>query len=806
MRMINAKFIAGMLAMALVFGMIGCDTGTNTVTKTVPGPGSTTTVTEKDKTHPFSATTPEQLNALVALGAKAPIYVTESFEATADIELAAGQTIVIADQAYANAQPKPNESNIQLSLGGPVSYVVKLTIPQGITLTVASGAAVVVGDPGNAAKTGVLLIQGGGGLTVKDGATLGVTKASRVLVEKPDSGAAGGLDLQAGSSVLALGTSLENEALIDHVTPSSDADPLIAIEKDDSGASAPAIISSGAGFYTIEGGFNEENLTVDGLSNAAKEVADAVMAVIADKVEAITNDSPAKETDDPSKIAGLFTGSDGIAAATEVTYTSTDALGTVSVPADKKLIIKGAVEDGSNAITLGNGAALEIAGGASLDLGDSGTITKGTGATVTNNGTIKTATDISLVTAAGTGTIVITGTPTAATADIALTQNLEIADTATLDLSTHSFTGAGKVTNKGLIKTAVTGTESGAKLNALIAKAGGKIEASGTAISVAANTELTVVSGATLAVASGANLTVAANATIAVADKGILDLTALHVADESGPTAGDLNGVATINGTIEVASGGTYKSPAPSLAEEVVYGSNGKLKLNAGSTAYIGTIPYIGANGATAALTWTEANPTGGYVLIDGDGMTLGGNGKLSHLAYESPTYDALNSFYITGKVTIDAGSVLTIGPTSGELPDASIKLGNATGSGSGDELVLKGTVELNTTGYLSVLPTGTLTVAATGTIKHKSTGKVTATVCTPSSWEPKPATVETEGSVHTVTGVASNEAALDITLGTVKISSEATAVNVNLSAAEPAAAGTLKAATGTQILFLGVN
>jgi hypothetical protein len=231
----------------------------------------------------------------------------------------------------------------------------------------------------------------------------------------------------------------------------------------------------------------------------------------------VTVEAAENTTDDPAKVQEMLDSS-----FTEVEYSGTKALGTIAIPKDTKLIIKGIVADGNNAITVGNGATLQIDEGASIG----GTITiapaegESKAGTVTNNGTIRTASDVSLVTAAGTGTIVIIGTATA-TAPLALTQNLEIGAGGSITFTgtgTAAFSGDKKVTiaegrtlnlgaitglgitnidnidNNGTITTAATGLTTLKKI--LAAK--GNITASGE-VTVTDDGTLTIEADTTLA-------------------------------------------------------------------------------------------------------------------------------------------------------------------------------------------------------------------------------------------------------------------------------------------------------------------
>jgi hypothetical protein len=435
------------------------------------------------------------------LEARTPIYVTKDITAEGDISLVDGQTIVIADQAYADAQSRPNGVSASF---GTVEALVTLTIPVGKKLTVASGAAVVVGDTSSettaTTKTGVLKIAGGAKLTVNGGATLAVTTESHVLVEKladnyspPPGGPAplddSGLKLFTGAKVATIGKLGAGVEVIGTATGNSTGSTLIAIETDDATSiSAPAAISPDIEVYS--------DYNVDTGTKEADEIKDEGKKAITDKVAEIEAVSPARITSKASEVATFFSSTNSVV--TTVTYTGSETLAAINAPT-KTLVIEGTITGQNAAIkvatlevttkgkltTAASGTitvATALTNEGTIDLGADGTITKETGATVTNNGTIKTATDISLVTAAGSGTIVITGTATA-TDTITLTQKLEIAETTgVLELGEHSITPVDNITkNDGTIKTnsnlslATTVTGSGTIVITGTVTAGGNI-------------------------------------------------------------------------------------------------------------------------------------------------------------------------------------------------------------------------------------------------------------------------------------------------------------------------------------------
>jgi hypothetical protein len=348
------KFFVVVTSLMLVFAMTGCPNSTTSSGSTTPPPSGYAPPTgNTPQPHPFTAASADALNNLLGTVANGTIYVVGNYAAIGDVTLSPGQNLVIADQGFANSQPWPNASVGQLNLG-TVNAVSTLTIPAPYTLTVRTGAMLIVGNPETPSQNGVLKILGGGGLTVEEGAALGVTTASRVLVEKPASGAEGGLDLQTGANVYAVGTLAGGLDMISGVPANTIPTALIAVETDAAtGFSAPVHVAADVNYYTM---VNSEPIPVVG---TAKETID-------EKVGALYNASPVKEADSADDIAGLFNGGDGVAPAEKVTYTSSEALegegGEVSIPPGKTLVIAGEIEGQEDNITVGAGGTLKVEG------------------------------------------------------------------------------------------------------------------------------------------------------------------------------------------------------------------------------------------------------------------------------------------------------------------------------------------------------------------------------------------------------------------------------------------------------------
>jgi filamentous hemagglutinin len=295
-------------------------------------------------------------------------------------------------------------------------------------------------------------------------------------------------------------------------------------------------------------------------------------SVIAVDDDAITNIEPATigaATNDPD-FAGFTPTAASTAGSinpwpanmTTVIYTGTGAVGTVSVPQGAKLIITGAVADGTtdNSITLQGNATLEIASGASIDLGATGTIS-GPG-TVTNNGTITTATPsvgtlndilaakgkitataitvaagasptlnvpanteltITIASVAAEGLLTVGTVPSTSSIDLTVTSNAGTIDLGANEISDLTITN----TATGIIKTAddtTLETLLGSVTTGTIEVSGGLAIASatvkGTTTLKVANSDTLTVTG-TLTVQTGASVTgAAAGAEIVVGENG----------------------------------------------------------------------------------------------------------------------------------------------------------------------------------------------------------------------------------------------------------------------------------------------
>jgi hypothetical protein len=316
--MINAKFIARMLAMALVFGMIGCDTGTNTVTKEVPvaGPGSTTT---KEVEGVSFASDEAALAGYLSEGdpRTKPIYVVDDFEVKGNLTVPAKKTIIITDDAAIRAKAvtagvttkgsnAPQNRGVLFAINGPVGTTPTLTVKG--RLTVASSGSVVLGsaNPAETDRSGKLLIADTGKVLVAPEANIAVTTASRIV-------------LTATNSVLTFeDTNKENVTPVGTLAPTdkkfgTDSDHALIIIPDSGNAATNATEST-------VGGSGNSGLTGEGAPTLT-----------------------VKSTATADAINGMFGPT-----TTTVTYTGEDSLtSSLSLGDDKTLIIDGALTVGA---------------------------------------------------------------------------------------------------------------------------------------------------------------------------------------------------------------------------------------------------------------------------------------------------------------------------------------------------------------------------------------------------------------------------------------------------------------------------
>jgi hypothetical protein len=486
------KFFVVVTSLMLVFAMTFASCEQETVTKTeyvnTGGGGGGNSgggyTEEQIKTVQREA---DLLHALNEGSADNPVtvYVLNVINLTQPLTLKSGQSIVVAKSANDAYGPvvkstgKLGEGPLFDTQEAPsgvtpaLNIKANLTLASGSSLTVAKGAAVNVQTPaaGKEAVEGTLL--------VKKGATVGVgVNVSGSNLES----ATGVSNLNVASkanllfetdAVLAVGTSADSSKvkLADATSKIDLVGVKLAVVQE--GGSAPtatdatvfsttateAIIEIPAGAKAaveVEVYTAVDTAKTDAANSNSANVDSGLTSTVNEAAETATTSSPAKKTDEATGDNGVQTLlSTGDVA--EVTYTGTTALGTVSVPANKTLIIKSAVPDGSNKITLASGAVLEIASGASIDFGATGTLAGATGSTVTNNGTIKTATidanQIQIFLVEAKGKIESSG-------DVTALPTVTVQSGTELTIS-GAITNTGTFTNDGVVTLSGTFTNSG---------------------------------------------------------------------------------------------------------------------------------------------------------------------------------------------------------------------------------------------------------------------------------------------------------------------------------------------------------
>jgi hypothetical protein len=578
-------FLIGMTSVLLAFAMIGCDNGTTTKTEYVNtggGGGGQTGVPQEQ--YEAVRRKGELMTALNRDNVTVYVLSEITLDQDDEITLKDGQNIVVGGDSPDGAPFVQSAGNLgdgplfQTAAPGvtpKLNIKTNLTLAKGSSLTIAKGAEVNVQTP-----TG----NNEGTLLVKQGATVGVG----VAVSGADLGSANSvssLNVASNASllfetdaVLAVSTSAATSKvkLADDTSKIDLVGVKLAVVQETPSAPAPAaatvFATSGNPIIEIpEGAQAAVDVEVYTAVNTAKtDAANSNSANVDSGLTSTVNGAAATATtSSPAKTTGDATGDNGVQAllstegVTEVTYTGTAALGAVSVPANKTLIIKGEVAAGDtdNSFTLANGAVLEIASGASVDFGADGVIA-GTGTvTVTNNGTIKTAVtsvetlndilktkgkieasaiavsaDATLTVPADTA-LTITAAVSGGTLKLALTGTIKGSitnDGGTIDLGTLSSIGELVITNtSGTIKTA-----NGTMLAVLLDNVeDGTIEVTD---DIDLTTDKTLQDTATLKVTTGKTLTVSGSldvedgATITAADD-----------EDSGTITGDVTQVVT---------------------------------------------------------------------------------------------------------------------------------------------------------------------------------------------------------------------------------------------------------------------
>jgi hypothetical protein len=189
MKKINAKFIAGMLAMALVFGMAFASCEQETVTKEVlvAGPPGSTTTKEVEGVS-FAANEKALIGYLNDTRTK-PIYVVSDVKVGGNLIVPANKSIVVTDDADIRAKAvtegiKPKGSNapqnrgVLFAIGELKDTTPTLTVNG--KLIVQDRGEVVLGSETNATYGGKLEIADTGTVIVEKGASIAVTTASEI--------------------------------------------------------------------------------------------------------------------------------------------------------------------------------------------------------------------------------------------------------------------------------------------------------------------------------------------------------------------------------------------------------------------------------------------------------------------------------------------------------------------------------------------------------------------------------------------------------------------------------------------------
>jgi hypothetical protein len=824
--MINKTFIAGMLAMALVFGMTGCDTGTNTVTKTeyVPTGGGVTGVTPVDSEDTLK----------IALGTGEPmtVRVVKSFALKKSLVVNPGQTIIVG------GTPNGNE-DLQLSKGGPLFGVydvgVYLDIQKTLTLNPTS-ALIIAGGAVNvkAPTTGT----NGGKLDVQSGALVSVGIDFSDNSAPPIVGT-GTLRVEANADA----SFAPNSALI--VTTASSS---VVLENTNSGlqlaAASKLVVEGGSGTTPVIGKASDNSVIV--LPDAVADNGSNTVGILDVDVYTSLDNAEQDFATGSNDNADTGTGSLGEKVAEkaeevskgEVDVSAKYPLSTVEGVNPKGLKIASAVKDLSTqivTITLEGEAGVVIPYSASpnsvyydmFDVQDLSEIliaaeaAKGYSAVVIAGlldyeqaGKIKqinqafnmsTKARFELI----NGTDKKHGTenvyrekpyaaegyyPSAIGGFDMLLWNGATSKTITLEISQPADA---PTPQKFLIDyTAVTFTPTATEAAAItLANAlGGGLAAGSTSVY---GPTVTLKEDVTLT--ADKSVTVPKDVTLVVPGSKTLDLSALFTGnatnDKPVALAGDL--VVEKDGILNISQGNGNALPpeidwANSTGNLIVKHS-GKVTLEAGGS----DVGYIGSTtGDIYQWTDTDNAATQNVTLNEADGITM--NANITANAF--PGGGTTN--YIRGtKNTISKTFALTVGTTELKV-------------GTGAALTVEGTISLDSGKVLSIDPNAKLTVTDTGTIAHVSPAtkvkfKVYKHVTTPAfAWESSQATVVKTDTNWLVTQVsASPTADFEIILGKVKVTGTGVSTNVNIAVEDAATAkaeGSITTAAATIVTFEG--
>jgi hypothetical protein len=335
--MINAKFIAGMLAMALAFGMTGCPQGTNTVTKTITVPGGQTTIPGKDVPGPLFAANEATLAGYLDKTDKRtdPIYVVSDVEVVGNLIVPEGKSIVVTDDEAIRAKAVTAGALSQnrgalFAIGSLGDYAPVLTVKG--RLTVQDGGKVVLGstNPAETDRSGKLLIADTGKVLVTKGASVTTTTSSQI-------------ELATASSTLVFEDTAAKLEVVGTLTSSE------TVVGNSDGSALIIVPSTGNPSLVIKPA-NVPGATLGNFTPAAASTSTSTEAS-----------------------AALTAGS------TSVFYSGETSLGAVEVKSGSALIITGNLEQKDKLTVTGT---LEIAPGAEVTIGASGTLAVEAGAEV----------------------------------------------------------------------------------------------------------------------------------------------------------------------------------------------------------------------------------------------------------------------------------------------------------------------------------------------------------------------------------------------------------------------------------------
>jgi cytoskeletal protein CcmA (bactofilin family) len=390
MKKINTKFIAGMLAMALVFGMAFASCEQETVTKEVlvAGPGSTTTVEVEG--YSFAANEKALIGYLNDTRTK-PIYVVSNFTVAGNLTVPTDKTIVVTDDSAIRAKAVTagalsQNRGVLFAIGSLGNNAPVLTVKG--RLTVQDGGKVVLGSETAAQWSGKLEIADGGKVLVKPKGTIITTTSSEIALEDATSSTLSFEDKDAKLVVVGsitggtvVGTD-HNTAII--VSPAEPKDLTIGIGNVTIGSSAATDTQLGGSSFTgstqtVSGG----SLT-DTTLDAGKTLVVSGNATVSGDLEV----SGTLEVTGSLTTSGELKVEEGGALKVEGSLTTSGELevkGTLEVAGSLTTSDELTVADGgtlkvegnlttSGTLTVGEEATLEIAKGATITVAEDGAL------------------------------------------------------------------------------------------------------------------------------------------------------------------------------------------------------------------------------------------------------------------------------------------------------------------------------------------------------------------------------------------------------------------------------------------------